>query len=98
MPDNFNDAVGRAMRKIGPHKAEQTNGIRYEFSGIPNPGETLPNSFVFNPVVGDTVETPTGRRFRILSIVHRPGGVCLIVGKDTGGQHEVSGGARETAP
>ena len=105
MQDNFSSSVAEAIKKLTPReRPEETpevapGYVEYEFVNTEAGMDLFPTSFRSLPRVGDMIESETGRRLRVYHVIHKPRNrIGIAIGKDTGGQHEVTGGARETEP
>jgi len=75
--------------------------VLYEAIGVEiSMTERWPSYFCCKPEVGDVVESTDGRRLAIKHIVHTSENnqavLKIALGKDTGGQHEESGGGVES--
>ena len=75
--------------------------VTYESMGVDiGLGDMFPSYLSCRPEVGDIVESVEGRRLSIKAVVHsienNSAVLKVVLGKDTGGQHEESGGATET--
>lgn len=74
--------------------------VSYEAVGVDiSIGDVWPSYFCCKPEIGDIVESTNGRRLQIKSVIHssekNQAVLIITLGKDTGGQHEESGGVAE---